>query len=160
MRHSNLNDTIWRALRRAGIQATKEPLGLLREDGKRPDGVTLIPWSRGKCVAWDVTVPDTYAASHVQQTSKCPAAAADQAAAKKRAKYQSIVQTHLFIPVAVETSGALNKEATEFLQEIGRRIEDETGDIKETAYLFQRVSVVIQRGNAISFAGTFEPAAN
>ena len=49
--HAALNDIIWRSLQRANIQATKEPSGLLRGDGKRPDGVTLIPWSRGKSLA-------------------------------------------------------------------------------------------------------------
>jgi len=33
-----------------------------------PDGVTLIPWSRGRCLTWDVTVPDTFAASHLPVT--------------------------------------------------------------------------------------------
>ena len=31
--------------------------GLSRSDGKRPDGVSLIPWSRGRCVTWDVKSP-------------------------------------------------------------------------------------------------------
>ena len=75
-RHSFLNDIIWRALGRAKIQATKEPLGLSRTDGKRPDGVTLIPWSRGKCATWDVTVPDSFAQSHLPHTSLAAGAAA------------------------------------------------------------------------------------
>ena len=41
------------------------PPGLLRSDNKRPDGVTLIPWKQGKCLAWDVTMPDTYGQSHL-----------------------------------------------------------------------------------------------
>ena len=35
-----------------------EPLGLYRIDGKRPDGVTMIPWEMGKQLVWDVTVVD------------------------------------------------------------------------------------------------------
>ena len=46
IRHNSINDIVWRAMRRAGIPSIKEPLGLLRYDGKRPDGVTMIPWSR------------------------------------------------------------------------------------------------------------------
>ena len=42
-RHQQLNDLIWRALKRADIPSTKEPNGLLRGDGKRPDGLTLVP---------------------------------------------------------------------------------------------------------------------
>jgi len=42
-RHSLLNDIVFRSLRRAQVQASKEPLGLLRSDGKHLDGVTLIP---------------------------------------------------------------------------------------------------------------------
>ena len=35
---------------------TKEPSGLFRTDGKRPDGLTLLPWQSGKSLCWDVTV--------------------------------------------------------------------------------------------------------
>ena len=41
-RHQNMNDIIWRGLVRAGIPSCKEPSGLSRTDGKRPDGLTLI----------------------------------------------------------------------------------------------------------------------
>ena len=34
----------FRALGAAGIPASKEPSGLVRTDGKRPAGCTLIPW--------------------------------------------------------------------------------------------------------------------
>jgi len=49
-RHHALNDLLWRALSKADIPAVKEPSGLLRTDGKRPDGVTQLPWRTGKCV--------------------------------------------------------------------------------------------------------------
>ena len=48
--------------------------------------------------------------------------AADIAAAAKKVKYTDIANTHMFIPVAIETSGPWNVEATELIQEIGRRI--------------------------------------
>ena len=114
----------------------------------------MIPWSRGRCVAWDVTVPDTFAATHLPLTSITPSAAADRAATKKKMKYQLLTQTHTFTPLAVETTGAFNTEVSKFLQDIGRRCTEATGDIKETAYLFQQVSVAIQRGNALSIMGT------
>ena len=66
IRHSPLNGIIWRAVKKVQIPASKEPIGLLRHDGKRPDGATLVPWTRGRPLAWDVTVPDTFAASHIQ----------------------------------------------------------------------------------------------
>ena len=43
-RPNNNNDVIARALTAAGVPVTKEPVGLVRIDGKRPDGLTLIPW--------------------------------------------------------------------------------------------------------------------
>ena len=46
------------------MPAVKEPINLMRDDNKRPDGTTLLPWARGKPMAWDVTVPHTYAESH------------------------------------------------------------------------------------------------
>jgi len=37
-RHSRLNDIIWTAIKRAQIPAVKEPVSLMRDDNKRPDG--------------------------------------------------------------------------------------------------------------------------
>jgi len=55
-------------------------------------------------LAWDITVPDTYAESHLHDTA-CPGAAADKAAADKSSKYCDLGGTHLFFPVAIETAG-------------------------------------------------------
>ena len=40
-RHHALNDLVARSLAAAGVPVTKEPAGLSRTDGKRPDGLTL-----------------------------------------------------------------------------------------------------------------------
>jgi len=77
-RHSELSDTMWRALQRAQIPAVKELTGLSRSDHKLPDEVTLIPWSQGRCLMWDVTSPNTLAASHLTESAE----KADSAAAK------------------------------------------------------------------------------
>ena len=100
-----MNDILWRSINRAQIPAVKEPVSLVRQDGKRPDGATLLPWAMGKPLAWDITVPDTYAESHLHDTACRPGAAADKAAANKSSKYCDLAGTHLFFPVAIETAG-------------------------------------------------------
>ena len=42
------------------------------------------------------------------------------------------------------------------MQEIGRRTTVVTEDCTETTFLFQRLSVALQRGNVVSFVGTFQ----
>jgi len=150
-----LNDIIWRAVKRAQIPAVKEPVGLSR-DGMRPDGATLIPWSRGKPLAWDVTVPDTFAQSHLPNTAIRSCAAADTAASNKTTKYAHLMNTHIFIPLAVETGGSWNLQAIQFVQDLGRRISEVTNEPMETQYLFQRISMAVQRGNAIAYTSTFQ----
>jgi len=95
---------------KAKIQSAKEPNGLTRTDGRRPDGVTLIPWSRGRCLTWDVTIPDTLAASYLDRTSLAAGAAAEHAAAQKTIKYADIMHSYDFVPLAVETLGAWSDE--------------------------------------------------
>ena len=155
LRHNLLNDIIWRALSRANIPSTKEPLGLHRTDAKRPDGVTLTAWQAGKCLLWDATSPDTQAASHLNGTSKKAGAAAEQAANLKIEKYRELIPKYLFVPVAVETLGPINEEGANFLCDLGSRIKKITQDRLEKCHIFQRISVAVQRGNALSFAGCF-----
>jgi len=156
-RHHQLNDLVWRALSRAGIPSVKEPAGLSRTDGKRPDGITQIPWQRGKCAAWDVTVADTLAASYRHLTAATSGAAAENAATKKEAKYAGLASSYMFVPLAFETLGPINTAGIQFFSEIGRRLSAITGDKREGSYLFQRLSVTMQRFNAISFTNSFVP---
>lgn len=155
-RHHHINDLIWRALIKAGVPSVKEPSGLLRSDGKRPDGLTQIPYSSGMCLTWDVTVTDTLAPSNLNLSVLSAGEAAENAASKKIAKYSSLSDHYKFVPVAFETLGPPCQEGTDFIKSIGSRLRATTGDIRETSFLWQRLSVAIQRFNAICIRGTFE----
>lgn len=154
-RHHALNDVIARAFASAGLPVTKEPNGLSRTDGKRPDGMTLIPWQCGKAVLWDVTVICTSADSYLDSSARETGAAAEIAATRKTVKYANLSDRYIFIPVAVETQGPLNTSATELLVDLGRRISSTSGDPRETSFLFQRISVVIQRFNSVLMKDSF-----
>ena len=97
---------------------------MLRTDGKRPDGVTLLSWKHGKCLAWDVTMPDTFAASHLPTTALNHGSAAESSATLKTQKYANIAQTHIFTSVAIETSGILSIQARELLRTRKKNIRD------------------------------------
>ena len=71
---------------------------MARQDGKRPDGLTLIPWQRGKPLTWDVTVAHTLVDSYVSAMARSGGAAAEQAAGRKIAKYD------LWSPVSTDRS--------------------------------------------------------
>ena len=95
------------------------------------------------------------AESHLQDTACRSGAAADKAAANKSSKYCDLAGTHLFFPVAIETAGTWNQMAVELVQEIGKRITLVTEDSRETVFLFQCLSIALQRGNTVSFLSTF-----
>ena len=154
-RHASINDIIYRACCRADIPAVKEPTGLTRTDGKRPDGSTLVPWSAGKCVIWDVTIADTMAPSYAAISSVSAGLVAEQSSARKLAKYSELAINHIFVPIAMESFGPICAEALTFLSELGRRISVVTGDMRETTFLFQRLSIAIQRFNCILFKSSF-----
>jgi len=48
----------------------------------------------------------------------------------------------------------MHEIAIELTKEIGRRITTITEDTRETTFLFQRLSMDLQRGNAVSFHNT------
>jgi hypothetical protein len=155
-RHQHLNDVVCRALNKAGVPAVKEPVGLLRSDGKRPDGVTQIPWDSGKCAAWDVTVTDTLAASNLPYSSAAAGGSAERAAEKKEEKYTELAVCYHFIPIAFETLGPVNSSGMEFIKSIGRRLHSCSGDSRSCSFLWQRLSMTVQRYNALCLLGTFE----
>jgi len=104
-RHHMLNDLVARALAAAGVPAVKEPAGLVRQDGKRPDGLTLIPYANGRSLTWDVTVVCSTADSYINLTVQRPGSVAEMAASRKEAKYAALQTHHIFQPIAVEILG-------------------------------------------------------
>jgi len=100
-------------------------------------------------------VPDTYADARVVNTAREAGAAANHAATNKNTKYSQLSNTHVFVPVATETGGTWHHQAVELVQEIGRRTANITGDARESTFLFQQLSMALQRGNAVSFQNTF-----
>jgi len=65
-----------------------------------------------------------------------------------------LASTHIVYPFAIETAGTWHEMAIELAQEIGRRITTITEDTRETAFIFERLSMALQRGNAVSFHNT------
>ena len=61
-----------------------------------------------------------------------------------------------FQPLAFETLGQLSSCTTVFLTELGRRLSASNGEPRETAFLFQCLSVAVQRFNAVLIPETFD----
>ena len=153
-RHDGINNLLKRALVQAKIPAVNEPANLSRKDGKRPDGLTLTTWKTGKCLIWDATVADTLCDTYVSSCSKNPGAAADTRETVKNSHYKDLAKDYCFIPVGVETLGSWGSEGHKLVKEIGKKVMEETGEKRSAFYLFQQISMIIQRGNASCVIGT------
>ena len=149
VRHSAINDILHRALQAAGVPSQLEPSGLSRDDGKRPDGATIIPFNKGKCLVWDATCVNTLAASHIKSAASQAGAPSEAAELKKHRKYASLSERYIFTPVAIETLGSWGPEASNFVSELGRRLEVATGEPRATSFLRQKIGIAVQRGNAL-----------
>ena len=136
-----------------GISSSKEPSGLSRTDGKRPDWASLVPWTRGRFIAWDTTAIHTCTSSYLHLTSTVSGGAAEQAAKRKRTEYSSHpLRTnsshwplnHLALLTTRDYSFYRSWTAAWLRQ------------LRETIHLCQRLSVCAQCFNAVTFRDAFE----
>lgn len=158
-RHQALNDVVARALVAADKPVTKEPPGLMSGSGKRPDGVTQLPWKNGKYLAWDVTVATTLAESYLAASSSHSGSAAELISARKIAKYQGLPPQYSFVPLAFENLGTPSTDSSAFVTELGSVIARSTGDSREASFLWQRISICLQRYNSILLHQSFKESA-
>ena len=93
------------------------------------------------------TLADTYLAS----ASKTAESVTEVAASRKDNKYSVNAQSHVFVPLATETLGPINFKGLKFLSELGDRLTAATDDPREASFLFKRISILIQRFNAVFF---------
>ena len=150
-----INDIVYRAFTSAGIPAIKEPTGLIKAGALRPDGMTLTPWSEGQSLTWDVTVVHTLSQTNLVRSVHAAGLAVEAAAARKVNKYASLTSTHLFVPIALKTLGPVCEAALDLLSTLGSCLTERSGDPRERSFLFQRLSIAIQRGNSVALHRTF-----
>ena len=136
---------------RANIPSCKEPNGLSRSDNRRPDGMTLIPWKAGKAFLWIVTIVNQLASFYLAASSSSVGSIAEIAAEKKDATYADLTQTYSFQPLAFEALGAINASAITIFYDLGKRLSEVSGDTRESEFMFQKLSVALQRFNSITF---------
>ena len=55
--------------------------------------------------------------------------------------------------MAIETTGVFGPRTADFLKELGHQLRQVSGEDNSFAYLTQRLSVAVQRGNAASMLG-------
>ena len=131
-----------------------EPEGLCKDKKNRPDGMTLVPWERGRSLAWDVSCVNTLADSNIKASLAAAGGAAAEMDRRKRDKYKELDDRYEVVPIVVETLGALGPSAQSFLRSLGHRLSLKSGESRATEFLIQSVSVAIQRGNAKCIRGT------
>jgi hypothetical protein len=104
-RHSVIKEILRQAFSPVSVPTLLEPPGMLRADGKRADGLTLVLWSRGKCLVWDATCTDRLCRSSVGSTSRSPGAAAKRSERRKRDVLCTLLCTAITIHVLSFCSG-------------------------------------------------------
>ena len=104
---------------------------------------------------WDATVVSPLAGSYVDRAATGAGAVADLATVRKLEKYSSLTSQYIVQPVAVENLGVVSLSALQFLSELGRRMSVATDNPQETLFLFQRISVSIQRFNSVLLHESF-----
>lgn len=155
LRHHAINELIARAVSSARIPVTKEPSGLVAGSNIRPDGISLIYWQGGKYLAWDATISTTLATSYLEASSTLAGSASEVAASKKLVKYQGLPGHYRFQPISFENLSGLSVSTAAFLSTLGSKISQGSGDPKETTFLRQRLSICLQRFNAVILSHSF-----
>jgi len=51
--------------------------------------------------------------------------------------------------IVLPYGAVINRDAVQFLSKLGRRLMETTGDVRASSFLFQRISVAVQRFNSV-----------
>jgi len=139
-RHHALNDLVARSFASAGVPVTKEPTGLLRMDGKRPDGVSLSMAERQVDMLGRHCYMPTGWVIRWQNISWGRCSSRDGSFPEGGQVCWPWRPLHLWANCGWE---------------LGRWISINTGEARETSYLFQRISVLVQHFDAVLLHGSF-----
>ena len=65
-----------------------------------------------------------------------------------------MAEDYFLVPIGIESFGSWGSKGHKLIKSIGKKVIEATGEKRSTSYLFQRISMAIQRGNASCVLGT------
>ena len=75
-------------------------------------------------------------------------------------QYNRVLKRVTKLIIIAGTPGPINESAVDFLLELGHSISSKFQEERQSAYLFQRLSVTVQRYNAVIFHDSFPPGSD
>jgi len=151
LRHNMVNKTFSNTLKSCDLPNIMEPNYIA--ENLRPDGLTIIPFSRGQCLTWDVSCPHPLCSSNISSntTEKNLATRKEE---QKEAKYKSLLEKYIFAPIIIDTIGAYGQKTEVLIRAIAKRLHCKTGSTVAGQHFRERLSISVQKGNylALSFA--------
>ena len=75
------------------VPSILEPNGLFWDDGKHPDGVTLISWKELRSLVWDTTCSNIFATFNIHHAVREARAVVEEAEKLKKSKYEELTHT-------------------------------------------------------------------
>jgi hypothetical protein len=154
-RHDRLRDHLYSIAMGACLSPQKEARGLLSSSLSKPGDIFLPNW-KGRRTALDVTVTSPLCKSYVRKASTTTGAALDIRCQTKRRVHdaQCRQQGIFFIPLAVETLGGWETEAASTIRAMALQLASRTCTPNSIVVnqTFQRLGVLLQRGNAALLA--------
>ena len=150
--HNLLRDALHQAAAAAALGPVKEGRFLLPGRDARPADLLIPRWEGGKDSALDVTVVSALQQAMVAGSATTDGFAVGKASDRKVARVGEACRQEgiAFIPVAADTLGGWHKVAVQQMKKLGAVLARHRGEEeqKEVRHLFQRLSLLLMRGNA------------
>lgn len=147
-RHAALSNVLHWALAAAGVVVVLESRGLDCSNEHQPDDITIFPLCRGRMLVWDATCVNTFSGLHLLECATSASAVACVAEDCKRHQSTDLTKQYDFMPLVVETIVVLGAAFSNLLNEIGRQISEWAGEMHETPWLRQCISLAVVHGIA------------
>ena len=151
-RHDRIRDAIYKVAQHASFNPQKEMPGIVPGSLSRPADIFVGNWVDGRKIAFDVSVTSPVQEAVLFQAAQRPAAAIEARKQTKMRIHRDNCQAQgiFFQPLVVESFGGWDSDALVFLKELGRQDARRWGkdSALEIKFLFQRLSIALQRGNA------------
>ena len=149
-RHDRLWDNIFKEAQHASLNPMMEMPGLVPNSQSRPADVYIDNWIDGRKMAFDVSVVSPTQEAILHRAADSAAIEMRKSSKNRQHLDNCRAQGIFFQPLVVETFGGWDADAVKFLKDIARLDARRwaKNDAIEINQFFQRLSVVLQRGNA------------